>query len=296
MNISAKLVKELRDKTGAGMMDSKKALVETNGDIEKAIELLREKGIVTAVKKSSRIAAEGLVGMYVSEDKKTASLVEVNSETDFVAKNEEFQEFVNTVAKLIVLNDVKDVEELKKVNYDDSETVEEKLTALIAKIGENMNIRRFEKLTTDGQIVEYSHANGSIGVLVEINEDGDLEAAKNVALQITAMSPEYLTREEVPADVIEKEEYIIKEQIKAEGKPEGIAEKMLAGRLNKNLFEQVVLLEQKYVKENKETVAEYLKSTNTEVKSFARMAKGEGLEKREDNFAEEVAKQMRGEF
>lgn len=296
MNISAKLVKELRDKTGAGMMDSKKALVETDGDIEKAIELLREKGIVTAVKKSSRIAAEGLVGMYVSEDKKTASLVEVNSETDFVAKNEEFQEFVNTVAKLIVLNDVKDVEELKKVNYDDSETVEEKLTALIAKIGENMNIRRFEKLTTDGQIVEYSHANGSIGVLVEINEDGDLEAAKNVALQITAMSPEYLTREEVPADVIEKEEYIIKEQIKAEGKPEGIAEKMLAGRLNKNLFEQVVLLEQKYVKENKETVAEYLKSTNTEVKSFARMAKGEGLEKREDNFAEEVAKQMRGEF
>ena len=296
MNISAKLVKELRDKTGAGMMDSKKALVETNGDIEKAIELLREKGIVTAVKKSSRIAAEGLVGMYVSEDKKTASLVEVNSETDFVAKNEEFQEFVNTVAKLIVLNDVKDVEELKKVNYDDSETVEEKLTALIAKIGENMNIRRFEKLTTDGQIVEYSHANGSIGVLVEINEDGDLEAAKNVALQITAMSPEYLTREEVPADVIEKEEYIIKEQIKAEGKPEEIAEKMLAGRLNKNLFEQVVLLEQKYVKENKETVAEYLKSTNTEVKSFARMAKGEGLEKREDNFAEEVAKQMRGEF
>lgn len=296
MNISAKLVKELRDKTGAGMMDSKKALVETNGDIEKAIELLREKGIVTAIKKSSRIAAEGLVGMYVSEDKKTASLVEVNSETDFVAKNEEFQEFVNTVAKLIVLNDVKDVEELKKVNYDDSETVEEKLTALIAKIGENMNIRRFEKLTTDGQIVEYSHANGSIGVLVEINEDGDLEAAKNVALQITAMSPEYLTREEVPADVIEKEEYIIKEQIKAEGKPEEIAEKMLAGRLNKNLFEQVVLLEQKYVKENKETVAEYLKSTNTEVKSFARMAKGEGLEKREDNFAEEVAKQMRGEF
>ncbi len=296
MNISAKLVKELRDKTGAGMMDSKKALVETNGDIEKAIEFLREKGIVTAVKKSSRIAAEGLVGMYVSEDKKTASVVEVNSETDFVAKNEEFKDFVNTLAKLIVENDVKDVEDLKKISYDENETVEEKLTALIAKIGENMNIRRFEKVTTDGKIVEYSHANGSIGVLVEINEDGDLEVAKNIALQITAMAPEYLNKEEVPADVIAKEENIIREQIREEGKPAEIAEKMLSGRLHKNLYEQVVLLEQKYVKENKETVAEYLKSTNTEIKSFVRMAKGEGLEKREDNFAEEVAKQMRGEF
>lgn len=296
MNISAKLVKELRDKTGAGMMDSKKALVETNGDIEKAIEFLREKGIVTAVKKSSRIAAEGLVGMYVSEDKKTASVVEVNSETDFVAKNEEFKEFVNILAKLIVENDVKDVEDLKKISYDGNETVEEKLTALIAKIGENMNIRRFEKVTTDGKIVEYSHANGSIGVLVEINEDGDLEVAKNIALQITAMAPEYLNKEEVPADVIAKEENIIREQIREEGKPAEIAEKMLSGRLHKNLYEQVVLLEQKYVKENKETVAEYLKSTNTEIKSFVRMAKGEGLEKREDNFAEEVAKQMRGEF
>lgn len=296
MNISAKLVKELRDKTGAGMMDSKKALVANDGDIEKAIEYLREKGIVTAVKKSARIAAEGLIGIYVSEDKKTASVVEVNSETDFVAKNEEFKEFVEKLAEIIALNDVKDVEELKKVNYDDKETVESKLTALIAKIGENMNIRRFEKLETEGQIVDYLHSNGSIGVLVEINEDGNTEAAKNVALQITAMAPEFLSREEVPAEKIEKEKEILREQIKEEGKPAEIAEKMLTGRLNKNLFEQVVLLEQKYVKENKETVAEYLKSQNTEIKSFVRMAKGEGLEKREENFAEEVAKQMRGEF
>lgn len=296
MDISAKLVKELRDKTGAGMMDSKKALVKTDGDLEKAIEYLREKGIVTAVKKSSRIAAEGLVGIYVSEDKKIGSVVEVNSETDFVAKNEEFRSFVETLAKLIVENEVKTVEELKALKYDDMDTVESKLTALIAKIGENMNIRRFERVVTDGKIIEYSHANGAIGVLVEINEEGNEDAAKNVALQITAMNPEFLTREEIPADRVEKEKAILMEQIKGEGKPEEIAHKMLDGRLNKNLFEQVVLLNQKYVKENKETVAEYLKSQKTEVKSFVRIEKGEGLEKREDNFAEEVAKQMRGEF
>lgn len=296
MSISAKLVKELRDKTGAGMMDSKKALVETNGDIEKAVEILREKGIVTAVKKSSRIAAEGLIGIYVSEDKKKGAVVEVNAETDFVSKNESFKEFVETLAKLIVEEDPKDVEDLKNKKYDENETVGEKLTNLIATIGENMNIRRFEKIETEGQIVEYSHANSSIGVLVEINEDGNLEAAKNIALQITAMDPKYLTRDEVPHEEVEKESKIIREQIKEEGKPAEIAEKMLTGRLNKNLFEQVVLLEQKYVKENKETVEEYLKSQNTEIKSFVRLEKGEGIEKREENFAEEVAKQMRGEF
>ena len=296
MSISAKLVKELRDKTGAGMMDSKKALVETNGDIEKAVEILREKGIVTAVKKSSRIAAEGLIGIYVSEDKKKGAVVEVNAETDFVSKNESFKEFVETLAKLIVEEDPKDVEDLKNKKYDENETVGEKLTNLIATIGENMNIRRFERIETEGQIVEYSHANSSIGVLVEINEDGNLEAAKNIALQITAMDPKYLTRDEVPHEEVEKESEIIREQIKAEGKPAEIAEKMLTGRLNKNLFEQVVLLEQKYVKENKETVGEYLKSQNTEIKSFVRLEKGEGIEKREENFAEEVAKQMRGEF
>lgn len=296
MSISAKLVKELRDKTGAGMMDSKKALVETNGDIEKAVEILREKGIVTAVKKSSRIAAEGLIGIYVSEDKKKGAVVEVNAETDFVSKNESFKEFVETLAKLIVEEDPKDVEDLKNKKYDENETVGEKLTNLIATIGENMNIRRFERIETEGQIVEYSHANSSIGVLVEINEGGNLEAAKNIALQITAMDPKYLTRDEVPHEEVEKESEIIREQIKAEGKPAEIAEKMLTGRLNKNLFEQVVLLEQKYVKENKETVGEYLKSQNTEIKSFVRLEKGEGIEKREENFAEEVAKQMRGEF
>lgn len=296
MSISAKLVKELRDKTGAGMMDSKKALVETNGDIEKAVEILREKGIVTAVKKSSRIAAEGLIGIYVSEDKKKGAVVEVNAETDFVSKNESFKEFVETLAKLIVEEDAKNVEDLKNKKYDENETVGEKLTNLIATIGENMNIRRFEKIETEGQIVEYSHANSSIGVLVEINEEGSLEAAKNIALQITAMDPKYLTRDEVPHEEVEKESEIIREQIKAEGKPAEIAEKMLTGRLNKNLFEQVVLLEQKYVKENKETVEEYLKSQNTEIKSFVRLEKGEGIEKREENFAEEVAKQMRGEF
>ena len=292
--ITAEQVKELREKTGAGMMDCKKVLTETDGDMEKAMDLLRERGIAKAAKKSSRIAAEGLVDAYLSEDKKIGSVVEVNAETDFVAKNDEFKSFVTTIAKQIAINNPTDVEDLLKQKYIDEEdkTVEEVLTNKIATIGENMSIRRFERFETTGILEKYIHGEGKIGVLVDM-ENADGELAKDICLQIAAARPEYLSKEEVDSDRLEKEMKILKEQAINEGKPAEIAEKMVQGRIGK-FYEEICLLNQAFVKNPDQTVEELLKEKGAKIVRFARIEKGEGLEKKEENFAEEVAKQLNG--
>ncbi len=292
--ITATQVKELREKTGAGMMDCKKVLTETNGDEEKAIELLRERGIMKAAKKSDRIAAEGLVETYVSDDKKVGALVEVNAETDFVAKNADFQSFVTNVVKQIALNNPKDVEELlsQKSIEDPNSTVQEVLTNKIATIGENMNIRRFIRFeSTDGIIVSYIHGEGKIGALVEMKGADEL-VAKDVCLQIAAAKPEYLKEEDVPSDRLDKEKEILKAQVINEGRPEAVADKIVAGRLGK-FYSEICLIDQEFVKDPSKKVGQMVSEKNGEIVRFARFEKGEGLEKREENFAEEVAKQLK---
>ena len=311
MAITASMVKDLREQTGAGMMDCKKALTETDGDFDKAIEFLREKGLATAQKKAGRIAAEGIVATTIKADDKTAAIVEVNAETDFVAKNEVFQTYVKEVVEQIADSDVADVEAFKAQPWalDTSMTVADKHAAMIAKIGENMNIRRFEKIvSTDGIVVSYIHAGGKIGVLVEAatdnNSDAVKEALKNVAMQIAALNPKYVSTSDVPDDYKAHEKEILMAQAKNDeknaNKPENIIEKMIEGRLNKELKE-VCLLEQEYVKaENKETVSKYLEAVSKEVgstvtlKRFVRFETGEGLEKKNEDFAAEVAAQMAG--
>ncbi|MBR6504756.1 MAG: elongation factor Ts [Clostridia bacterium] len=291
--ISASVVKELREKTGAGMMDCKKVLTETDGDMEKAIELLRERGIAKAAKKSDRIAAEGLVAAFVSEDAKVASVVEVNSETDFVAKNEEFRTFVADVAEQVALNNPKDVEELLNMTSIkvEGKTVGEVLTDKIATIGENMSIRRFERFESTGLVEKYIHGDGKIGVLVEL-EGGDSVLAKDICMQIAAARPEYLDRNSVPADRVEKEMEILKAQAMNEGKPAEIAEKMVQGRIGK-FYGEICLVEQAFVKDPDMKVQKLVESKGAKIIKFARFEKGEGLEKREENFAEEVAKQIK---
>lgn len=289
--ITAKQVQELRELTGAGMMDCKKVLVETNGDLQKAAELLRERGITKAAKKSSRIAAEGLVDTYISDDKKVAVAIEVNAETDFVGKNPEFKEYVQNTAKIVADKNPKDLEELKELEYEKGKTVQDKLTDLIAKIGENMNLRRFARIETDGLVVPYVHGEGRIAVLVELAK-GTEEAGQNVCLQVASMRPEFVFREEVPAERVEKELEIYLEQVKNEGKPAEIADKIAQSKVDKLFFGEIVLLDQPYVKDNSMKISEYLEANDSELKSFVRFEKGEGLEKREENFAEEVAKQM----
>ncbi len=309
MAITAGMVKELREMTGAGMMDCKKALTETDGDFDKAVEFLREKGLATAQKKAGRIAAEGIVATTIKGDNKVAAIVEVNAETDFVAKNEVFQTYVKEVVEQAADTAAADIEAFKAEPWalDTSMTVQDKLAAMIAKIGENMNIRRFEKIVSeDGIVVSYIHAGGKIGVLVEAqtdnNSDTVKEALKNVAMQIAALNPKYVSTDEVPEDYKEHEKEILMAQAKNDpknaNKPENIIEKMISGRLNKELKE-VCLLEQEYVKaENKETVAKYLEMVSKEVgstvalKRFIRFETGEGLEKKNEDFAAEVAAQM----
>ena len=289
--VTAALVKELREKTGAGMMDCKKVLTETDGDLEKATELLRERGIAKAAKKSGRIAAEGVVEAYVSEDGKVGAVVEVNSETDFVAKNEEFKQFVMDVAKQIVKNNPKSVEDLlaePSISVE-GKTVNEVLIDKIAKIGENMTVRRFARFeTTNGLIEKYIHGDGKIAVLVNM-ENGNKELAKDICMQIAAARPEYVSREQVPAERLEKEKEILKAQTMNEGKPEAIAEKIVMGRINK-LYEEVCLVDQEFVKDSSMKVSQVLK--DAKVVEFARFEKGEGIEKKEENFAEEVMKQL----
>lgn len=309
MAITASQVKELREMTGAGMMDCKKALTNTDGDMDKAVEWLRENGLAKAEKKSGRIAAEGMVAVDVSEDGKLASIVEVNSETDFVAKNEKFQAYVAEVAAQAKTTSASDIDAFLAEPWaaEAGQTVDEKLKSMIAVIGENMTIRRFQKVETTGLVVSYIHAGGKIGVLVEADtdssSDGVKECLKNVAMQIAALNPKYVSSADVDEDYKEHEKSILLAQAKNDpknaNKPDNIIEKMIIGRLNKELKE-VCLLEQEYVKaENKETVGKYVENVakaegcNLTVKSFVRFETGEGLEKKEEDFAAEVAAQMK---
>ncbi len=308
MEITAAMVKELREMTGAGVMACKKALVETDGDYDKAIEVLREKGEATAVKKAGRIAAEGTVLAVVKEDK-TAAIVEVNSETDFVAKNDKFRTYVANVAEQVLATSATDVEAFmdEKWMLDESKTVKEELVSQIAVIGENMSIRRFVKINSDGVVVPYIHAGGRIGVLVEADttviNDEVKECLKNVAMQIAALNPKYTSRDEVSEDFIAHEKEILMAQIKNDpkeaSKPEKVIEGMINGRINKEMKE-ICLLDQVYVKaeDGKQSVANYVaevaKATGSglKIKGFVRYETGEGIEKKSENFAEEVAKQM----
>ena len=310
MAISASMVKELREMTGAGMMDCKKALTQTDGDMDKAVDYLRENGLAKAEKKAGRIAAEGIVKTNISADKKNASIVEVNSETDFVAKNEKFQAFVEAVAAQAIDTDAADIEAFLNEAWaaDTSKTVNEELASMIATIGENMNIRRFEKVSCDnGIVVDYIHAGGKIGVLVaaetDSTSDAVVECLKNVAMQVAAMNPKYLSSADVSDEYKEKEKEVLLAQAKNDpknaGKPDEIIEKMILGRLNKELKE-VCLTEQLYVKaENKESVAKYVdmvakeNGCNITLKQFVRFETGEGLEKKNEDFAAEVASQLK---
>lgn len=289
--ITAELVKQLREKTGAGMMDCKKVLTETDGDMEKAAELLRERGIAKAAKKSGRVAAEGLVATYVTADKKVGAVVEVNAETDFVAKNAEFVTFVNDIAEIVAEKKPADVEALLETTYKETgKTVKEVLTEKIATIGENMTIRRFERFESNGLVESYIHGAGKIAVLVDFAK-GEQELAKDVCMQIAAARPEYLNREAVPQDRVAKEMEILKAQAMNEGKPAEIAEKMVQGRIGK-FYGEICLLDQEFVKDPNVKVGDLIKSKGAEIVRFVRFEKGEGIEKKEENFAEEVMKQL----
>ena len=291
--VTASLVKELREKTGAGMMDCKKVLTETDGDMEKAIELLRERGIAKAAKKSGRVAAEGLVEAVISEDGKTGAIIEVNSETDFVAKNEEFKTFVENVANQVLKTNPKDVEELlaQPAMFEEGKTVQESLVGKIATIGENLTIRRFARFESEGLVEKYIHGDGKIAVLVNMKK-GDSIVAKDICMQIAAARPEYVRREEVPEERVAKEMEILKVQTMNEGKPEAIAEKIVQGRIGK-FYEEICLVDQAFVKDPNMKISELLKQKDAEVAEFARFEKGEGIEKKEENFAEEVMNQLK---
>lgn len=304
MAITASMVKELREITGAGMMDCKKALNETNGNMDEAVEFLRKNGEAKAVKKAGRIAAEGIVMADVVDDK-AAAIVEVNSETDFVAKNDEFKDFVANVVKQALATSSADMDAFLAETWvaDASQTVKDALVAKIARIGENLNIRRFEKLESDGCIVSYIHGGGRIGVLVDADTDVVNDEVKkclrNVAMQIAAMTPKYVSREEVSQEYLDKEKEILLAQAKQENpnKPENIIEKMIIGRLNKELKE-VCLLDQVYVQDGDLTVGKYVEKVakengaNLSIKRFIRFETGEGIEKKKEDFAAEVAAQM----
>ena len=304
MAVTASMVKELREMTGAGMMDCKKALNETNGNMDEAIEYLRKNGQAKAEKKAGRIAAEGIVMAEVKDDK-AAAIVEVNSETDFVAKNADFQAYVKAVVNQALTTKAANMDEFmaEAWNEDAAKTVKDVLTEKIAVIGENLNIRRFEKVETEGCVVSYIHGGGRIGVLVEADTDvvnDEIKAClKNVAMQVAAMSPKYVSRDEVDQDFLEHEKEILLAQAKKENpnKPDNIIEKMIIGRLNKEMKE-ICLLDQVYVQDSDLTVAKYVEKVakengaNVAVKKFVRFETGEGLEKKNEDFAAEVAAQM----
>ena len=303
MAITAAMVKELREISGAGMMDCKKALNETDGDMDAAIEYLRKNGEAKAVKKAGRIAAEGLVMAEVKDDK-TAAIVEVNSETDFVAKNAEFQAFVKAVTNQAMATEAKDMDTFmaEAWNEDSSKTVQDALTEKISVIGEKLSIRRFEKIVSNGCVVSYIHGGGRIGVLVEaetdVVNDEIRKCLKNVAMQVAAMSPKYVSRDEVSQEFMDHEKEILLAQAKTENpdKPDNIIEKMIIGRLNKEMKE-ICLLDQVYVQDSDLTVSKYVakvakeNGANMTVKKFIRFETGEGIEKKVDDFAAEVAAQ-----
>ncbi len=301
MAFTAADVKNLRERTGCGMMDCKKALTESNGDFDKAVEYLREKGLAAAAKKAGRIAAEGLVLSMVDEAKKVGVVLEVNAETDFVAKNASFVAFVNDVAKTIINENPGTVEDLMgKKCIGSDRTVEEELRDKILTIGENIKIRRFERL--EGDLISYVHGDGRIGVMVKFKTDVFAnekfnEFGKDIAMQIAAVTPEYLNEAAVPAERVAKEKEILTAQAMNEGKPANIAEKMVVGRLKK-FFKEICLVDQIFVKDNEKTIADYVAASakemggSIEIESFIRFEKGEGLEKREENFADEIAKMV----
>lgn len=302
MAITAAMVKELREATGAGMMDCKKALTETDGNMEKAVDVLREKGLAKAAKKADRIAAEGLVAIEMNEDNTVASVVEVNSETDFVAKNEDFKDFVKLVSKMALNTEKTTVEELLTEEAEEGNDLQTVLNNKVAKIGEKLDFRRFAKVSTNGQVAGYIHGAGKIAVLVEMETEGRderiLTLGKDVAMQVAAMNPKYVSREDVDAEYIAHETEVLTQQALNEGKPANIVEKMVKGRLEKELKE-VCLLEQPFVKDPDFTVKKLVeavaKEVGTEIKvvNVVRFEVGEGIEKKEENFAEEVAKQLK---
>ncbi|PPR08865.1 MAG: Elongation factor Ts [Proteobacteria bacterium] len=288
MAITAADVKKLRDATGAGMMDCKKALTENEGDFDASVDWLRAKGIAKAAKKGDRVAAEGMVAI-VSEGNKGA-IVEVNSETDFVAKNDKFVEFVNNVAKVVLETKISDVEELKSAAYPTGGTVEETLTNLIATIGENMNLRRAQFVEVEnGSVAAYSHMNGKIGVITVL--EGSAEAAdtaKQIAMHVAAQNPQALNREAVSPESLAREEAVFKEQAAASGKPEAVIEKMIVGKINK-FYKEVCLVEQPFIMDTDKTVAKVAEEAGCVVKEYVRFGLGEGIEKKEEDFAAEVA-------
>lgn len=299
-NFTAKDVQSLRQKTGVGMMECKSALQEANGDFDEAIAILRKKGAAKAAKKADRIAADGIVAVKIKDD--VGVMVEINTETDFVAKNERFKKFSDCILETILNNNPKNLEELNQLKtYNSDLTVEKALQEEILTIGENIKIRRFVKL--EGKLMSYVHGGGNIAVLVKFNDESDLndknfvEYAKNIAMQIAAANPQYLKPEEIPQSVLNEETEILKQQVINSGKPENIADKIVAGKIKK-FYQEVCLKEQEYVKENKLTVNEYTEKVSKELNKpieilkFVRMEKGEGIEKRSDNFADEVSSML----
>ena len=302
MAVTAQLVKQLREMTGAGMMDCKKVLVETDGDIDKAVELLREKGLAKAAKKAGRIAAMGLVKTAFSADGKAAAIVEVNSETDFVAKNEEFINFVDTLAKMALESDAADMDAFMALPYEGEGTVQDALNNKIATIGENMNIRRFQKLNTPGVVYTgYIHGGGTIGVIVGLETEATADeiqvTGKDVAMQVASMNPKFLDETQVDPAWLESEKELAKQQLLNEGKPENLLERIIPGKV-KAILKEVCLVDQKFVKNGDLTVAQYVAEAGKELGKDMKVAEmiryevGEGIEKKEEDFAAEVAAQQ----
>ena len=302
MAVTAQMVKELREATGAGMMDCKKALTEADGNMERAVDILREKGLSKAAKKADRVAAEGLVTIKTNADNTVAAIVEVNSETDFVAKNQDFKDFVADVAEMVLEGDVADVEALLASNHKEGKPLKDVLNDRVATIGEKLDVRRFERIATSGKVAGYIHGGGKIGVVVELatdsNDERVLTLGKDIAMQVAAMNPKYISRDDVDPEYIAPETEVLTQQALNEGKPANIVEKMVVGRLNKELKE-VCLVDQVFVKDSELTISKLIAKVAKEVASdisvanMVRYEVGEGIEKREENFAEEVAKQMK---
>lgn len=290
MNITASMVKDLRTQTGAGMMDCKKALVEAEGDIARAVDILREKGLSQAAKKASRVAAEGAVGSAVSEDGKTGTILEVNCETDFVGTNEDFRNLAASIADQILAVNPADVEALLDSEID-GKKVRDLVTEAVAKIGENISVRRFVRYeSAEGKVYSYIHGGGKIGVLVEMIGADD-ELGKDIAMQVAAANPSYLARTQVSQAEIDHEKEVLAVEARNEGKPENIIEKMVIGRINK-YYKEVCLVDQEFIKDGDLTISKLLKSKNASVVRFARYQLGEGIEKKQDDLAAEVAKQL----
>lgn len=302
MAITAQMVKELRESTGAGMMDCKKALTEADGDMDRAIDILREKGLSKAAKKADRIAAEGLVTIKLNADNSVAAITEINSETDFVAKNEDFKVFVNDVTEMVLGGEFADVATLLSAQHREGKALQDVLNDRIATIGEKLDVRRFEKIASNGIISGYIHGGGKIGVLVVLDTDSKDEKVitlgKDIAMQVAAMNPKYISRDDVDQEYIAHEKEVLTQQALNEGKPADIVEKMVIGRLNKELKE-VCLLDQVFVKDSELTIAKLVanvaKTVGSDIKvsNVVRYEVGEGMEKREENFADEVAKQLK---